>query len=136
MADPNLTERQAKYFASMRASLRAATGKTLDEWVAIAQTCPRLAHRAARSGGSRKTTASSRTAPRWSSPKRSARQPVGPPDALIDALWTDPASRAIFEAIDQMATAAPGALRTARKGYTAWSRAFQFAAARPLKGGG
>ena len=56
------------------------------------------------------------------------------PDALIDALWTDPGSRAIFEAVDALATTLPGAMRTARKGYTAWARTFQFAAARPAQG--
>ncbi len=43
---PNLTERQAKYFASLRASLERNTGKTLAEWVAISRTCPESAHRA------------------------------------------------------------------------------------------
>ena len=45
MADVNekpqgLTERQQKWFASVQASLERDTGKTLDEWVAIARTCP------------------------------------------------------------------------------------------------
>src|SRR3990167_7771157 len=35
-----LTERQQKGFASVQASLERDTGKTLDEWVAIAKTCP------------------------------------------------------------------------------------------------
>ncbi len=56
--------------------------------------------------------------------------------ALIDALWTDAARAAIFAAVDNAPLAFPGAIRTARKGYTAWARQFQFAALRPLKGGG
>jgi hypothetical protein len=55
-------------------------------------------------------------------------------ETLIAALWTDPAAREIYEAID--AAALPETVRTARKGYTAWSRKMQYAAARPLKGGG
>ena len=37
---PGLTERQKKWFASVEASLERDTGKTLQEWVAIARTCP------------------------------------------------------------------------------------------------
>ena len=57
------------------------------------------------------------------------------PEGLIEALWTDAGSRAIYQALDAAAQSLPGTLRTARKGYTAWSRTFQYAAARPLKGG-
>ena len=47
MAGPaNVTERQAKWFESVRASLETSTGKTLEEWVAIARTCPETGHRA------------------------------------------------------------------------------------------
>ncbi len=42
----NVTERQAKYFESMRASLEAATGRSLAAWVEIAKTCPETKHRA------------------------------------------------------------------------------------------
>src|SRR5258705_1979108 len=37
---PGLTERQQKWFASVQASLERDTGKTIDEGVAIARTCP------------------------------------------------------------------------------------------------
>ena len=39
-AASNLTPRQQKWFASVQASLVRDTGKTLDEWVAIATSCP------------------------------------------------------------------------------------------------
>ena len=45
-APAGLTERQQKWFASVRASLERDTGKTLDEWVAIARTCPETKPRA------------------------------------------------------------------------------------------
>src|SRR5258706_12778783 len=35
-----LSPRQEKWFASVQASLERDTGKTLDEWEAIARTCP------------------------------------------------------------------------------------------------
>jgi hypothetical protein len=57
------------------------------------------------------------------------------PETLVDALWSDPSSRAIFEAVHARAGALPDVVRTARQGYTAWSRKVQFAAARPVKGG-
>ena len=50
-------------------------------------------------------------------------------------LWTDPAATAIFQALDAAARGPNEVIQTARKGYTAWSRQFQFAAARPIKGG-
>jgi Domain of unknown function (DUF5655) len=57
------------------------------------------------------------------------------PDLLIDALWVDPASRAIFEAVREKAIAIPEVVVGPRKGFTAFSRNFQFAAAKPVKGG-
>ena len=136
MAEPNLTERQQKLFASVRASLERDTGKTMAQWVAIARTSPETGHRARLkwlkdNHGLLQNRASQVLGEAFGS--------VGAwsePETLIDALWADPASRAIFEAIDARARALPEVTRTARKGYNAWSRKVQFAAARPVKGGG
>jgi hypothetical protein len=57
------------------------------------------------------------------------------PQKLIDSLWTDRAARAIYDAVDLAARAAPAVVRSARKSYTAWSCKVQFAALRPVKGG-
>jgi Domain of unknown function (DUF5655) len=57
------------------------------------------------------------------------------PEKLLAVLWTDPASKAIFESVDAAARRPNEVIQTARKGYTAWSRKVQFAAARPIKGG-
>ncbi|MDB5483083.1 MAG: hypothetical protein JWO83_4136 [Caulobacteraceae bacterium] len=46
MPDANLTERQRKWFATVREGLERDTGKTMAEWVAIAHTCPETGHRA------------------------------------------------------------------------------------------
>ncbi len=46
MTDANLTARQQKWFASVRASLEKETGRSLAEWVKIAQSCPETGHRA------------------------------------------------------------------------------------------
>ena len=53
-----------------------------------------------------------------------------------DPLWADPGARRIFEAVSATATALEGVLVGRRKGFTAFSRRWQFAAARPLKAGG
>ncbi len=135
MTPPNVTERQARYFAAMRASLERDTGKSLEGWVAIARTCPETRHRARlkwfkethgllQNRASQVLDAAFPSAMGWSDA-----------EGLIEALWTDPAARALYEALDARAMALPGAIRTARKGYTAWSRAFQFAAVKPAKGG-
>jgi len=106
----NVTERQAKWFASVRASLETSTGKTLEEWVAIAHTCPETGHRARL---------------KWFKETH--------------GLLQNRASYVLDQAFGTSmpwAEALPDTVRTARKGYTAWSRKVQFAAARPLKGGG
>jgi hypothetical protein len=135
MAEPNLTPRQQKWFASVRASLERDTGRTMAQWVAIAQACPETGHRARLkwlkdNHGLLQNRASQVLGEAFGSVKA-----WGEPGALIDSLWSDLASRAIFEASDARAGALPGVIRTARKGYTAWSRKVQFAAARPVKGG-
>jgi hypothetical protein len=129
----NLTERQRKYFASMQASLQR--DKTLEQWVAIVRTCPQSGHRARlkwlkdnygllQNHGSHVLSEAFDSAMSWRDPEK-----------LIEALWVDPASTAIFKVIDVAARAPNEVIQTARKGYTAWSREFQFAAAKPVRGG-
>ncbi len=135
MPQANVTERQAKYFASMRASLERDTGKTLEQWVAIARTCPEGGHRARlkwfkdthgllQNRASQVLSEAFGSAMSWQEPGQ-----------LSEALWTDPASTAIFAAVDSGARAPGEVIQTARKSYAAWSRKVQFAAARPVKGG-
>ena len=131
----NLTDRQAKWFATIRDGLERDTGRTLDQWVVIARACPETKHRARlawfkanhgllQNRASIVLEAAFESQMGWSEPAD-----------LIEALWTDPASRRIFEAVRAAATALPDTTETARKGYTAWSRKVQFAALKPLKGG-
>lgn len=136
MSEPvNVTERQARYFAAMRASLESATGRSLGEWIAIAGTCPETAHRARLAWFKREHGLLQNRAAYVLTEAFGGSSAWTDPAALIAALWAKPASRAIFEAVDALAGALPGVTRTARKSYTAWSRAFQFAAARPLADG-
>lgn len=132
---PNVTERQAKYFTSLGASLQAATGKSLDEWVAIAKTCPETGHRARLKWFKDHHGLLQNRASYVMNQAFGGSSAWDEPAALIAALWADGGSRSLFHAIDGLAQRLPGSLQTARKGYTAWSREFQYAAARPLKGG-
>lgn len=134
-APSGLTERQEKWFASVRAGLERETGRSLDEWVAIARACPETKPRARTTwmkthhglGLNRATYVFSVAFPeqdRWSEP-----------DDLRAKLWTDPDQARILAAIEQAVAGLDGLVVGQRKGYTAFSRKTQFAAARPIKGG-
>lgn len=131
----HLTERQKKWFASVQASLERDTGKTLAEWVAIAKTCPETSRRKQADwlrehhglGVNRAAHVLNEAFPSdlgWDD---------GP--ALRAALWKDPASTAILDAIEAQVKDFPGLVTGQRKGFTGFSRAFQFASVRPIKGG-
>jgi hypothetical protein len=134
-APSGLTERQQKWFASVQASLERDTGKTLDEWVKIARTCPHDKPKARADwlrehhglGVNRAAHILSQAFPsemRWDD--------AGP---LRAALWADPASEAILQALETAAGKLPDITTGQRKSFTAWSRKVQMAAARPVKGG-
>src|ERR1700761_908415 len=133
---PGLSPRQQKWFASVQASLERDTGKTLEEWVAIARTCPET--------GPRKQAA-------WFKANHGLLQNRAmhvlsvafPSDhrwdedagALREALWSDPASLAILEAVEAAVNALPKVVMGQRKQVTSFSREFQFASVKPIKGG-
>lgn len=130
-----LTERQKKWFESVRATFQRDTGKTLEEWVEIARACPETKPRARQQwlkdhhglGVNRASVVLAQAFPGgagWDQP-----------DGLKAGLWADAASRAIFEAVDAAARALPDTVCGQRKGFTAYSRGVQFAAVRPVKGG-
>ena len=130
----HLTERQQRWFATVRANLQAKTGRSLDEWVAIARACPhdrprarvewlRTVHGLGVNHASLVLSEAFPSGAGWDEP-----------DALRAALWADPASRAILEAVEAVAGVVEGLVVGQRKTYTAFSRDVQFAAMRPLKG--
>jgi hypothetical protein len=133
--DHNLTERQQAWFASVRDGLERDTGRSLEAWVAIAQTCPETAPRARLKwikdhhglGQNRATYVFETAYP----PVASWDDPV----ALREALWTDPAAKAILRAFENAIAGLAEVVPTQRKGYSAFSRKVQFAALRPLKNG-
>jgi Domain of unknown function (DUF4287)/Domain of unknown function (DUF5655) len=134
MAETQLTERQAKWFASVKAGLERDTDKTLDEWAEIARTCPETKRRARLNWfkthhGLLQKRASQVIAHAFG-------KSWDQPEALAATLWASSEQKALLEVIDSRAMALGGVIRTTRKGYSAWSRKVQFAALKPLKRGG
>lgn len=133
----HLTERQQKYFATMRATLEARTGKTLDQWVAIAKSCPY-----SRPSDRVKWLKSEHDLGQNSAAlvlhEAFPQSDGGWDDAegLRNALWSDEALREILVQVTAVAQDIPGIVIGQRKSFTAFSRDVQFAAMRPLKGKG
>jgi hypothetical protein len=130
----NMTERQEKWFASIVESMERETGKTLDQWIEIAKTCPETKPNARKVwfkehhgiGTNRAGVILGAAFPEkamWSKP-----------DDLRGTLWADAASRAILEAVETAVAAFPGLVAAQRKGFTAFSKEFQFASVKPAKG--
>jgi Domain of unknown function (DUF4287)/Domain of unknown function (DUF5655) len=134
IAPASLTQQQQKWFASVRAGLEAQTGKSLAEWVAIAKTCPESAPRARLKWFKETHGLLQNRASYVLSEAFPPRSGWDEPRALRDALWMDTSSRAILEAFESLVLELPEVIVGQRKGYSAWSRKYQFAALRPLRG--
>lgn len=137
MSQAGMTERQKKWFATVQANFETSTGRPLADWVEIMKSCPETGRRArlawlkARYG----------VGVNHGSHILEACAPKGEglgwddPEGLRSALWKDAGSGAILEAVEAIAASVDGVVQGQRKGYTPFSRAVQFAAIRPLKGG-
>lgn len=132
-----LTEQQQKWFASVRANLERETGKTLEQWVEIVrreclETRPKARNDWLKAtygiGQNRAATIFGVAFP--------SEMGWDDADGLRAALWTDPTSAAVLKALEAAIADLPDVVTGQRKAYTAWSRKSQFAAAKPLKGGG
>lgn len=134
-ATTGLTERQRKWFASVQASLERDTGKTLDEWVAIARSCPETRPKARADWLREHHGLGINRASHVLGVAFPSGEGWDQPDRLRASLWTDPASLKILEAVEAAVCALPDVVTGQRKGFTAFSRKVQFAAIRPLKGG-
>ncbi len=136
MSEPHLTERQQKWFASVRAGLERDTGRSMEAWVEIARACPETAHRARLKWFKETHGLAQNRASLVLNEAFGRTMGWDEPDALVDALWTDPEARVVFEAARVCAMGLEGAIMGPRKAFTAFSRKVQFCALRPLKGGG
>lgn len=130
---PSITERQKKWFRSVEEGILRDTGKSVDDWAAIARECPEDTPRGRVKwfkdtygiGVNRASTILDRAFPGalgWDDPQ-----------ALIDRLWSDPGARAIYEKVAGAAARLQGVTVGARKGFVGFSRKVQFAAIRPVK---
>lgn len=130
-----MTDRQKKWFASILESMERETGKTLDEWVAIARTCPETKPAARKAwfksvhgiGTNRASIILGQAFPE--------NAPWAKPDDARGTLWADAGARSILEAVEAAVAGFPGLVSAQRKGFTAFSREFQFASLRPTKAG-
>lgn len=131
-----LTEQQRKWFASVKANLERETGKTLDEWVEIVRSeCQETKPRARADWLKATYGVGQNRAAAIFSVAFPSEMGWDDADGLRAALWTDPASTAILEAVETAVADFPDLVMGQRKGFTAWSRKAQFAALKPVKGG-
>lgn len=131
-----LTERQQKWFATVEANFEKATGRPVAVWVDILKGCPETRPKA--QAAWLKAThgiGSNHAAFILSAARPDEAMAWDDAEALRAALWAEPRSLAILEALERAAAGVDGVISGQRKGYTAFSRAVQFAATRPLKGG-
>ncbi len=131
----HLTERQQKWFASVQASLERDTGQTLAQWVAIARTCPETKPRARVNWLRENYGLGVNRCAHILSEAFPSEMGWDEPDKLRAALWIDPASTAILEAVETAVQGFDGLVNGQRKGFTAWSNKVQFAAVKPVRGG-
>ena len=133
---PQLTQRQAKWFATVKANFETRTGRSLEAWVEIMKACPDTAPKARQAW----LKAEYGVGQNHASYILDAFNPAaGPgwdePAGLRAALWKEAGSLAILEAVEAVASDVDGVISGQRKGYNSFSRAVQFGAMRPLKGG-
>jgi hypothetical protein len=131
-----MTGRSQKWMEAVTASLERDTGKTLEQWVRIAKTCPETAPRKRAAWLKDKYGLGVNRAAQIFS----AAFPAGPtwdqPDALLDLLWKDKSARAIYDAVAKMVRAEfPEAIIGPRKTFVSFSRNIQFAGIIPAKDG-
>jgi hypothetical protein len=128
-----LTERQQKWFATVLATLERESGKSLQQWAELARACPeekparRLAWMKSQFGLGRNQASLILDA------AFPPDQSWATPEALEHNLWRDDQARSIFRALQPHFLALPDVVIGQRKGFSAYSRHYQFAALRALK---
>lgn len=135
-APSTMTARQEKWFASVAEGLERETGRSMDDWAAIARTCPETRPRARAAWLKDNYGIGSNRAALIFGAAFPADAHWADGDGLRSTLWSAPADAAILQAIEAAVADLEGVVHSQRKGFSAWSRKVQFAAARPIRGGG
>lgn len=137
MGDKGLTERQKKWFATVEANFEKQTGRPVAVWVDILRKgCPETRPKA--QAAWLKATygiGQNHAAHILNAARPDTSMGWDDSEGLRAALWAEPRSLAILEALERKVVGVEGVISGQRKGYTSFSRAVQFAAIRPLKGG-
>jgi hypothetical protein len=135
MSPEGLTARQQKYRAALVANLETRTGRPLKAWLAIARSCPEHAPRA-RLRWFRQSHGLGQNSAMYVLGEfdRARGKAAAAPRQLRARLWCEPGMLAILAALERRTSRLPGVISGQRKGYTAWSRSYAFAAARPQRG--
>ena len=129
-----LTEQQEKWFASVREGIVRDTGKMLEQWVKIAKKCPETKPKA-RTEWLRANGLGANRAAIVLDAAFGGDIGWDAPDALVAALWKDAGQLKIHDELAAVIAKFGGAIIGERKTFTAFSRKYQFAAARPTKDG-
>jgi len=107
--DAGLTEQQRKWFASLKANLERETGKSLEDWVAIARACPETGRRKQQAWLKARHGLGQNRAVYVLSEAFPSPTAWDQPDALRAALWSDPAAAAVLEAVEEAVSRLPDA---------------------------
>lgn len=133
--DASITKRQEKWFKSVEEGVLRESGRTVEDWVGEAQKCPETSHNARLKwmkeefglGANRASLILGKAFPDklgWNDT-----------DALLAALWTDPRSREIYDAVEDYVETLDEVTVGPRKAFVGFSAELQFAAAKPTKTG-
>jgi hypothetical protein len=128
-----LTEPQRNYRQSLARNLQKNTGRTLAQWLVLARRCPHSAPRARlrwfKETYGLKQNYAMHVLDQLRTPQEKAAQS---PARVRAQLWSQPQAAQVLSALEQAVAAFPGLVSGQRKSYTAWSRTYAFAAARPV----
>jgi hypothetical protein len=133
-----LTERQQKWFASVQASLERDTGKTLEQWVKIAQKCPETTPKKRVDWLREKHGLGvNRAAQIFRAAFPDSGMKWDEPEVMLAALWKEPEGRAIYDAVIAMVKKDLPAdvIIGPRKTFVSFARKIQFAGMLPARGG-
>ena len=135
MSPDGLTARQQRYRAALVANIETHTGRPLKEWLGVARSCPENAPRA-RLRWFKQTHGLGQNYAMYVLGEfdREQGKVVPAPRQLRERLWCEPGTLAILTALEAATGRLPDVIAGQRKAYTAWSRAYAFAAARPQRG--